>query len=138
MSKKLPSDELVSKRPLFDYFEKLSDIVDSIIGTPYWFGLSLLLILVWLPSGFFIGFGEIWHLIINTTTTILTFIMMSLLHASESKWEKRIDEIEEIQKNTLLHIKRETDKMVQSDKNRTLAELHTLPALEKETVHSIN
>lgn len=138
MSKKLPSDELVSNRSLFNYFEKISDLVDSVIGTPYWFGLSLIIILVWLPSGFIIGFGEIWHLIINTTTTILTFIMMSLLHASESKWEKRIVEIEEIQKNTLLHIKRETDKIVLSDKNRTLAELHTIPAIEKETVHSIN
>lgn len=138
MSKKLPSDELVSNRPLFNYFEKISDLVDSVIGTPYWFGLSLIIILVWLPSGFIIGFGEIWHLIINTTTTILTFIMMSLLHASESKWEKRIVELEEIQKNTLLHIKRETDKMVQSDKNRTLAELHVAPVVEKETVLSIN
>jgi low affinity Fe/Cu permease len=123
---------------MLNYFEKLSDLVDSIIGTPYWFGFSVLLILVWLPSGFIIGFGEIWHLIINTTTTILTFIMMALLHASESKWEKRIVEIEEIQKSTLLHIKRETDKMAQSDKNRVLSALPTVPILEKETVHSIN
>lgn len=138
MSKKLPTDETASNRLMLNYFEKLSDLVDSIIGTPYWFGFSVLLILVWLPSGFIIGFGEIWHLIINTTTTILTFIMMALLHASESKWEKRIVEIEEIQKSTLLHIKRETDKMAQSDKNRVLSALPTVPILEKETVHSIN
>lgn len=136
MSKKLPEDVTDSSRPLFNYFEKLSDLVDSIIGTPYWFAFSLLLILVWLPSGFFIGFGEIWHLIINTTTTILTFIMMALLHASESKWEKRIVELEEIQKNTLMHIKRETDKMVQNDKSKSL--LTVSASGDKEAIHSIN
>ncbi len=138
MSKKLPGNATETKGSIYKYFETLSDVVDSVIGTPYWFGFSLIIILVWLPSGFFIGFGEIWHLIINTTTTILTFIMMALLHASESKWEKRMVVLEEIQKNTLLHIKRETDKIVLSDRNRTLSELHTVTAIEKETVHSIN
>lgn len=138
MSKKLPSDELELKHRIFNYFEKISDLVDSVIGTPYWFVFSLLLILVWFPSGFFIGFGEIWHLLINTSTTILTFLMMSLLHASESKWEKRIFELEEIQKSTLFHIKRETDKIVLIDKTKVFTEVSTSSEIQKETVHSIN
>src|SRR3990167_6232941 len=76
-------------------FRKFADFTNRIVGSPYWFMLSILLVLIWLPSGIFFGWGEIWHLLINTTTTILTFLMMSLLHASQSKWEERMDRLQE-------------------------------------------
>ncbi len=83
------------KGKLVKKFRKFSESTNKIVGSPYWFIFSLLLILVWLPSGVFFGWGEIWHLLINTTTTILTFLMMSLLHSSQSKWEERMDRLQE-------------------------------------------
>ena len=73
-----------------NYAKKASNLV----GSPYWFFFSVLLVLIWIPSGFLLGWGEIWHLTINSTTTILTFLMMSLLHASQSKWEKRMEALQ--------------------------------------------
>ena len=138
MSKNLPgSQDLSTGRRIYNMFEKLSDTVDSVVGTPYWFALSLLLVVIWFPSGFFLGFGEIWHLMINTTTTILTFIMMSLLHASESKWESRIEKLEELQKNTLMHIKRDTDRIAKDDTVVKPLESDLLPESSKEKVVSI-
>ena len=114
MTSKLPEKPI--SKGAYNYkiskkFETLADRVDKIIGTPYWFAFSLLMVLVWFPSGLFIGFGEIWHLIINTSTTILTFLMMALLHASESKYEKHMEKMEEAQRVTLNFLKKETERI---------------------------
>jgi len=95
-------------------FSNWSEAVSEIVGSPYWFGFSVLIILVWLPSGFFFGFNEIWHLLINTTTTILTFLMMSLLHASQSEWEKKMDRIQDREKEILRAISKELEETVKA------------------------
>ena len=95
-------------------FTNWSESIDKIVGSPYWFVFSVILILIWLPSGIFFGFNEIWHLIINTTTTILTFLMMSLLHASQSEWEKKMDRIQDREKEILRAISKELEATVRS------------------------
>lgn len=121
-------------------FELLADVVDRIIGTPYWFAFSLAIIFVWVPSGFIVGFGEIWHLMINTTTTILTFIMMSLLHASESKWEARMEKMEESQRVALNFLKKETERIAALEQSQvdSFAKMEQQNIPVKETVSSIN
>lgn len=92
----MPTDLPASKQgKLIKKFRKFSDSMDKIVGSPYWFVFSVILVLIWVPSGFIVGWGDTWQLIINTTTTILTFLMMSLLHASENKWEERMDKFQE-------------------------------------------
>jgi low affinity Fe/Cu permease len=133
------SSEIKTQKAVSNLFEGLSDTVDNIIGTPYWFAFSLLIILVWFPSGFLFGFGEIWHLIINTTTTILTFLMMSLLHASQSKWESRIEKMEESQRVALNFLKKETERIAgleEEQLNQTNASQTAY--VTKEAVSSIN
>ena len=95
-------------------FNEWSKSIDRIVGSPYWFVFSVILILIWLPSGIFFGFNEIWHLIINTTTTILTFLMMSLLHASQSEWEKKMDRIQDREKEILRAMSKELEATVRS------------------------
>ena len=95
-------------------FGHWSEAVDKIVGSPYWFVFSVILILIWIPSGIFFGFNEIWHLIINTTTTILTFLMMSLLHASQSEWEKKMDRIQDREKEILRTINKELESTVKA------------------------
>ena len=75
-------------------FSHIAKKASALVGSPYWFFFSVTLVVVWFPTGFWLGWGEIWHLMINSTTTILTFLMMSLLHASQSKWEKRMEEMQ--------------------------------------------
>ncbi|HXK52775.1 low affinity iron permease family protein [Candidatus Nomurabacteria bacterium] len=95
-------------------FEGLSTRVSKIVGSPYWFGISLLMVVIWLPSGLIIGFNAIWHLLINTATTILTFLMMSLLHAAQSDWEKKIEIIEARQEKLLKIMEKETEEVIQT------------------------
>ena len=95
-------------------FTKMSNKVSDIVGSPYWFFFSVLLVIVWIPSGFIVGWGEIWHLLINTTTTILTFLMMALLHASQSKWEKKMERLQAKEKTAIKNIEQETIETKQS------------------------
>lgn len=94
-------------------FEKLALKVSRVVGSPYWFVFSLLMVLIWAPSGFVIGFNEIWHLIINTSTTILTFLMMALLHSSQSKWEKQMDQMQMKQERILKLVEKRTEELIQ-------------------------
>ena len=96
------------KSASYKAFQKLATRIDEIVGSPFWFAFSVLMVIVWFFSGFRIGFGETWQLIINTTTTILTFLMISLLHSSQHKWEQKMErmqyreasKIKEIHKST--------------------------------------
>jgi len=92
-------------------FHNWSDRVSKVVGSSYWFILSFLLVLIWLPSGLFFNFNEIWHLLINTTTTILTFLMMSLLHASQDQWEGKMDRTQDREREDLRAIKKELEEI---------------------------
>lgn len=99
------------KSKLTKRFEKISGKVNDVVGSPYWFIFSLTLIILWIPSGFLLGWGEIWHLLINTTTTILTFLMMSLLHSSQSKWEERMEKLQQKETSKIRTIEKNTKKI---------------------------
>ena len=92
-------------------FRGFSDSVNNIVGSPYFFTFSVILVIIWFFSGFIIGFGDTWQLTINTTTTILTFLMISLLHSSQKKWEDKIERMQNREETTIKEIKKETKKI---------------------------
>lgn len=47
----------------------------------------MLMVIVWLPSYFFIKNADTWQLIINTCTTIVTFLMVAILENSQRQFE---------------------------------------------------
>src|SRR6202008_3185721 len=54
------------------------------------FAFCVLLVLVWAPSYFFIGSVDTWQLIINTATTIVTFLMVALLQNSQTRNDQAV------------------------------------------------
>jgi low affinity Fe/Cu permease len=60
-------------------FERLADFLSTAIGTPPAFMLALTVVIVWALLGPAAGFSNTWQLIINTGTTIVTFLMVFLL-----------------------------------------------------------
>lgn len=54
-------------------------------GTSAAFVLALLVIVVWLISGPFFQFSDTWQLVINTGTTIVTFLMVFLIQRTQNK-----------------------------------------------------
>ena len=65
--------------------EKLSGAVCRWTGSSMAFGLAFGVVLVWLFSGPFFGFSNTWQLVINTGTTIVTFLMVFLIQRSQNK-----------------------------------------------------
>ena len=54
-------------------------------GSSAAFGLAVLIIAVWLVSGPIFGYSDTWQLVINTGTTIVTFLMVFLIQRSQNK-----------------------------------------------------
>ena len=82
----MPSE--VSERVgIFDRFAGWSGLVAS---RAYFFAFCVLLIVVWLPSYFLIGNLDTWQLIINTATTIITFLMVALLQNSQTRSDQAV------------------------------------------------
>ena len=54
-------------------------------GSSWAFGLALAVVLVWLVTRPFFGFSDTWQLVINTGTTIMTFLMVFLIQRAQNK-----------------------------------------------------
>src|SRR4051794_12994676 len=54
-------------------------------GSSTAFGLAVLTILGWVATGKFFGYSDTWQLVINTGTTIVTFLMVFLIQRSQNK-----------------------------------------------------
>jgi low affinity Fe/Cu permease len=65
-------------------FSRFARGVASITGHPATFLLAMLGVVIWALMGPFVHFSEIWQLWINTSTTILTFLMVFLLQHSQN------------------------------------------------------
>lgn len=68
-----------------DHFRKLARLVSGWVGTPLAFAISAMAIIVWAFSGPLFGFSDTWQLVINTTTTIITFLIVFLIQNTQNR-----------------------------------------------------
>ena len=73
------------KNPLSQILERFSRKATEATGTSTAFILALLVIIVWIISGPLFKFSDTWQLVINTGTTIVTFLMVFLIQRSQNK-----------------------------------------------------
>jgi low affinity Fe/Cu permease len=66
-------------------FDRLSTRLARITGSPFAFLLALGTVVLWLVSGPFFNYSNTWQLMINTTTTIVTFLMVFMIQQSQNK-----------------------------------------------------
>ena len=66
-------------------FTELASHVAHATGKPITFLLCVLTIIVWAASGPYFGFSDTWQLIINTGTTIITFLMVFLIQNTQNR-----------------------------------------------------
>ena len=66
-------------------FSRFSGFVSEVMGRPVAFIVALSVVAVWAVSGPFVGFSEVWQLVINTGTTIVTFLMIFVLQNSQNR-----------------------------------------------------
>jgi low affinity Fe/Cu permease len=72
------------------FLARLSRLVTEWSGSSAAFGVAFLLIVVWLISGPIFDFSNTWQLVINTGTTIITFLMVFLIQRSQNKDSKAV------------------------------------------------
>jgi low affinity Fe/Cu permease len=66
-------------------FHRFSAATARIVGTPWAFGVALLVIIVWAIVGPIYGYSDTWQLVINTGTTIVTFLMVFLIQNTQNR-----------------------------------------------------
>jgi low affinity Fe/Cu permease len=57
----------------------------EIVGSPWSFAVALLVVVVWAVTGPLFGFSDTWQLVINTGTTIVTFLIVFLIQATQNR-----------------------------------------------------
>jgi low affinity Fe/Cu permease len=78
------------RNPISRALEHFSSIVTQWAGSSSAFALALLVILVWLVTGPNFQFSNTWQLVINTGTTIVTFLMVFLIQRAQNKDSRAI------------------------------------------------
>jgi low affinity Fe/Cu permease len=83
-------DEVEIPTPKRDNFHRISVGVSNKLGSPTAFALAVLLILGWIITGPFFDFSDTWQLVINTTTTIVTFLMVFAIQNTQNRDSKAV------------------------------------------------
>ena len=68
-----------------DAFRKIAHRVSLIVGSPAVFLLALAVVIIWAVSGPLFNFSDTWQLVINTGTTIVTFLMVFLIQNTQNR-----------------------------------------------------
>ena len=67
------------------WFDRFSSAVTRASGSPFAFGSALLIVVLWATTGPIFKFSDTWQLVINTGTTIITFLMVFVIQQSQNK-----------------------------------------------------
>ncbi len=96
------------KNSLFARFAKYTSCQ---AGRPKTFVCAFLIIVIWALSGPMFGYSDTWQLVINTSTTIITFLMVFLIQNSQNRDSEalqiKLDELISVQRkanNSLLNL----------------------------------
>jgi low affinity Fe/Cu permease len=67
------------------FFSKFATHISDLSGRPGTFVVAVTLVIGWAMLGPFFGYSETWQLVINTSTTIITFLMVFVLQNSQNR-----------------------------------------------------
>jgi low affinity Fe/Cu permease len=100
-------------------FSDLATSVDQLSGRPLAFIVALLLIATWALTGPLFHFSDTWQLIINTSTTIITFLMVFVIQNTQNRdgaaIQAKLDELIRVTaaRNTLIGIETLTQEEIE-------------------------
>lgn len=130
------------------FFERFSAAITKGTGKPFAFITAFIMIIVWAISGPFFHFSETWQLVINTSTTIITFLMVFLIQQAQNKdtvalhlklneliaankrASNRLINVEELTEDELINLKNFFVKL--SGNEMTATELFTQHSIDEE------
>ena len=122
-----------------EHFDKLAQWTAAHAGRAATFCLALAVIVVWAVSGPVFGFSDTWQLIINTGTTIVTFLMVFLIQNTQNRdtaaLQLKLDELiraHEGARNRLLQLEDLTEEEMAHIKRTFLELARSSPLLNEE------
>ena len=116
---------MASSKKTRDVFTRFTTAVSAAMGHAWVFVTALIVLLVWGVTGPLLGFSDTWQLIINTGTTIITFLMVFIIQNTQNRdnlaFNIKLDAIMKklnINEQELLEAEEESDKQLESKKKR--------------------
>lgn len=105
-----------------DRFREVSDRVTDVLGTPWALLVSVLVVVVWASTGPVFRFSDTWQLVINTTTTVITFWMVFVIQTSQNRQSKAVQfKLDELirsipgARNRMIEAERETTHQLKAE-----------------------
>ncbi len=151
--KKLVDQHIKDKHRFSAWFQRIATAITHATGSASAFTIALLVILVWAATGPLFGFSDTWQLVINTGTTIVTFLMVFVIQqtqnkdslalqlklneliASEERASNRLIDIEDLSQEELEVLKKFYIKLADlAEKEKDLFSSHSID--EAEDLHS--
>jgi low affinity Fe/Cu permease len=121
MASKEPTSE---RKPNGDWFGKISTKTSLFVGSRWAFAAALLVVVVWAAIGPIFHYSDTWQLVINTGTTIVTFLVVFLIQNTQNRDARAIN----LKLDELIHaIHTARDQMIDIE-NLSDAELDELAA----------
>jgi low affinity Fe/Cu permease len=112
---------------MHELFRRFSQRTSDLMGSSWAFLVAILLVVVWAITGPFFHYSEVWQLVINTGTTIITFLMIFLVQNTQNRETKatqlKLDELIRAQKsahNKLIGIEKESDKRLEIEEKKEI------------------
>lgn len=103
------------------FFTRVASRIAGLVGRPVTFVLALALIVGWGVTGPLFGFSDTWQLVVNTSTTIVTFLIVFLIQNSQNRdaaaMQAKLDELirsVEAARNEFIGIEHLTDHEVEA------------------------
>ncbi|MEA2662128.1 MAG: hypothetical protein QOH08_1700 [Chloroflexota bacterium] len=126
-------DEAVQRvSPFKAWFGRVATQVSDAMGSVWAFCVAVLIILAWVLTGPLFGFSDTWQLVINTGTTIVTFLMVFLIQNTQNRdakaTELKLDELIRAvsdARNQFIGAEREPEELLELEKRKIEAEKNT-------------
>jgi low affinity Fe/Cu permease len=79
-----PSPQSMSTN-IREHFRRWGEMTAAAMGTPAAFFIAVATVAIWAISGPYFGFSDTWQLVINTGTTIVTFLIVFLIQGTQNR-----------------------------------------------------
>lgn len=118
-------------------FTRFANATAKFTGKPVAFVTCISLVVIWALSGPLFGFSDTWQLVINTSTTIITFLMVFLIQNTQNRdnaaLQAKLDELIKMSDadNGFIGIEHLTDEELQAILETVEKDAHTLHAERK-------
>ena len=120
-------------------FDRFAGGASKLASRAWFFAFCVALVVIWAPSYFVLGDLDTWQLIINTLTTIVTFLMVALLQNSQTRADQAVQHKLNAIADALADLMREVGRGIDDDTlDQDVAELRAAVGLEERESTSNN